>query len=111
MAGNAFAPMFGLDPGLGAAVGLVSVIAAASNTPIAAVLMGMELFGGAIASIYVAGAAIAAYIVNGHRSIYLEQRLAYTKSSWMRISPDHLVGLENSRLSHGLLRWWHKHRR
>lgn len=111
MAGNAFAPMFGLDPALGAAVGLVSVIAAASNTPIAAVLMGLELFGGAIGSIYIAGAAIAAYIVIGHRSIYLEQRIAYTKSSWMRIHPDLLVGGEKSRLSHGLLRWWWKHRR
>lgn len=111
MAGNAFAPLFGLDPALGAAVGLVSVIAAASNTPIAAILLGMELFGGAIDTVYVAGAAITAYIVIGHRSIYLEQRLAYTKSSWMRIRPDLLVGCEKARLSHGLLRWWRKHRR
>jgi len=111
LAGNAFAPLFGLDPALGAAVGLVSVIAAASNTPIAAVLMGMELFGGAIGLVYVGGAAIAAYVVIGHRSIYLEQRMAYTKSSWMRIRPDLLVGVEKARLSHGLLRWWWKHRR
>jgi len=111
MAGNAFAPMFGLDPSLGAAIGMVSVIAAASNTPIAAILMGMELFGGGIDLIHVAGAAITAYIVIGHRSIYLEQRMAYTKSSWMRIRPDLLVGGEKSRLSHGLLRWWWKHRR
>ena len=111
MAGNAFAPLFGLDPGLGAAVGLVSVIAAASNTPIAAVLMGMELFGGAVDSIYVAGAAIAAYVIIGHRSVYLEQRMAYTKSSWIRIQPDVPVGAEKARLSHGLLRWWQRHRR
>lgn len=111
LAGNAFAPLFGLDPALGAAVGLVSVIAAASNTPIAAILLGMELFGGAIDALYVAGAAITAYIVIGHRSIYVEQRMAFTKSSWMRIRPDLLVGYEKSRLSHGLLRWWYKHRR
>ncbi len=111
MAGNAFAPLFGMDPALGAAIGLVSVIAAASNTPIAAVLMAMELFGGAVGLVYVGGAAIAAYVVIGHRSIYLEQRMAYTKSSWMRIRPDLLVGVEKARLSHGLLKWWWKQRR
>ncbi|QIE57996.1 chloride channel protein [Pikeienuella piscinae] len=109
MAGNAFAPLIGLDPGLGAAVGLVSVIAAASNTPIAAVLMGMELIGGGIRIVYLAGAAIAAYVIIGHRSIYLGQRMAYSKSSWMRIRPELEVGAEKVRLSHGLLRWWRKH--
>ncbi len=110
MAGNAFAPLLGLDPGLGAAVGLVSVIAAASNTPIAAILMGMELIGGGVRIVYLAGAAIAAYVVIGHRSIYLGQRMAYSKSSWMRIQPDLQVGAEKVRLSLGLVRWWRQRR-
>lgn len=85
--GNAFAPLLGVDPALGAAAGLVGVTAAASNTPVAAVLMGVELFGGVAGTLYLPGAAIAAYVMIGHRSIYSEQRLAYAKSSWMKLRP------------------------
>jgi H+/Cl- antiporter ClcA len=109
--GNAFAPLFGFDPVLGAAVGLVSVVAATSNTPVAAILMGVELFGGAIGTLYAAGAAIAAYLMIGHRSIYPEQRLAYAKSSWLRVRPEMPVDAEKARLSYGLLRWWRRRRR
>jgi len=111
VAGNAFAPLVGISPMLGAAIGLVSVVAAASNTPVAAVLMGVELFGGSFGTLYVAGAAIAAYLVIGHRSIYPEQRLAYAKSSWMRVRPDMQVDTEKARLAYGLLRWWRPHHR
>jgi H+/Cl- antiporter ClcA len=109
VAGNALAHLFGMTPMLGAAVGLVSVVAASSNTPIAAVLMGVELFGGSVSMLYFAGAAVAAYVMIGQRSIYPEQRLAYAKSSWMRVRPDASVGTEKTRLSYGLLRWWGRH--
>jgi H+/Cl- antiporter ClcA len=91
---------------LGAAVGLVAVVAASSNTPLAAILMGVELYGGTMEVIYVAGAAIAAYLIIGHRSVYPDQRLAYSKSSWLKVVPDMPVGQEKARLSYGLLRWW-----
>lgn len=109
--GSAFAHLFGIDPSLGAAVGLVAVVASASNTPIAAILMGVELFGGVIGTLYTAGAAIAAYLVIGHRSIYPDQQIAFAKSSWMRIRPDTVVSADKARLSYGLLRWWHRRRR
>jgi H+/Cl- antiporter ClcA len=110
IAGNAFAPIFGVDLALGAAVGLVGVVAAASNTPVAAILMGVELFGGSVGTLYVAGAAITAYLMIGHRSIYPEQRLAYAKSSWMRVKSDTQIDTEKAHLSYGLLRWWRRHR-
>lgn len=110
VAGNALAHWLGLPPFLGAAAGLVSVVAASSNTPVAAILMGVELFGGAVGTLYTAGAAMAAYLTIGHRSIYPEQRLAYSKSSWMRIRPDRSVDSEKARLAYGLLRWWRRHR-
>ena len=105
VAGGAFAPLLGLHAALGAAVGLVAVVAAASNTPIAAILMGIELFGGD-STLYVAGAAIAAYLVIGHRSVYPEQQTAFTKSSWVTVRTDVPVGHQKVRLSYGLLRWW-----
>jgi H+/Cl- antiporter ClcA len=110
IAGNAFAPIFGVDPALGAAVGLVGVVAAASNTPVAAILMGVELFGGSVGTLYIAGAAITAYLMIGHRSIYPEQRLAYAKSSWLRVKSDTQIDTEKAHLSYGLLRWWRRHR-
>jgi H+/Cl- antiporter ClcA len=110
LAGNALAPLLGLDPAFGAAVGLVSVVASASNTPIAAILMGIELFGATLGTTYMAGAAVAAYLAAGHRSVYPEQRVAYAKSSWLRIRPDLAVGSDRARLSPGLLRWWKRRR-
>ncbi|MBS0381773.1 MAG: chloride channel protein, partial [Proteobacteria bacterium] len=82
VAGGAFAHLLGLHAALGAAVGLVAVVASASNAPIAAILMGVELFG-ADATLYVAGACVAAYLIIGHRSVYPEQQIAYSKSSWV----------------------------
>jgi len=97
VAGNAFAPPFGIEPVLGAAIGPVEVVAAASNTPVAAILVGVELFGGTPGALYVASAAIAAYLMIGHRSIYPEQRLAYAKSSWMQVRADMPVDAEKAR--------------
>jgi len=108
MVGNACAHLLGISPALGAAVGLVSVVAAASNTPVAAILMGVELFGGLVGVVYVAGGAIAAYLIIGHRSVYPDQRLAYSKSSWLRVIPDMPVGKEKAHLSYGLLKWWRR---
>ncbi len=105
VAGNAFAHIVGISPALGAAVGLVAVVASASNTPIAAILMGVELFGGVAGTVYVAGAAMAAYLMIGHRSVYPDQLVAYPKSSWMHGGFDRPVGEEKVRLSYGLLKW------
>lgn len=108
VAGGAFAHLLGLHASLGAAVGLISVVAAASNTPIAAILMGVELLGGH-STLYVAGAAIAAYLIVGHRSVYPEQQIDAAKTSWMTSSADVLVSQEKVRLSDELVRWWQNH--
>ena len=108
--GGALAHLFGLEPALGAAVGLVAVVASASNAPIAAILMGVELFG-ADSTLYVAGACVAAYLIIGHRSVYPAQQIAFSKSSWIFARADLPVGQEKVRLSYGLLRWWSGRRR
>lgn len=110
VAGGAFGSLLGMHPAQGAAVGMVAVVAAASNTPIAAVFMGVELFGGG-ATLYVAGACAAAYIMVGHRSVYPDQELAYTKSAWIVAVPGVPVGQEKLGLAYGLLRWWGRHLR
>lgn len=108
--GGAFADVLGLAPALGAAVGMSAVVASASNAPMAAILMGIELFG-ADSTLYVAGACVAAYLIIGHRSVYPAQQVAFSKSSWIFARADLPVGQEKVRLSYGLLRWWSKRRR
>ncbi len=103
--GNAFASYLGMNPALGAAVGLVSVVAAASNTPISAILMGVELFGTEIGTLYLSGAAIAAYLVIGHRSVYPDQVVAYPKSTWLLGGQNLPLEQEKLHLSYGFLRW------
>ncbi|HQX92048.1 MAG TPA: chloride channel protein [Thermomonas sp.] len=110
LAGGAFAPWLGIPPALGAAVGFVSVVAAASNAPMAAIVMGAELFG-SDSTLYVAGACVAAYLIIGHRSVYPEQQIAFSKSSWIFAHAGLPVGEEKVRLSYGLLRWLQKRRR
>ena len=72
--GAALAPMLGLDPVVGAAVGFGAVFAGATNTPAACAVMGMELFGlGATAPLLVA--CVVAYLCSGRRGIYATQRV------------------------------------
>ncbi len=110
LAGSACARALGLAPAFGAALGLVAVVASASNAPIAAVFMGVELFG-AGPLLYFAGAGITAYLVVGHRSVYPEQQLAFSKSSWIVAPAEARVSQEKVHLSYGLLRWLHGWRR
>ena len=79
-AGSAFAHLLHLDPGTFAAIGFLSLLAGAANTPIAASIMAVELFGPQIAS-YAAVACVISFLMTGHRSVYPSQILSMTKSS------------------------------
>ncbi len=72
--GYALGHLLGIDPAFMAALGFVAVFAGASNTPLACVLMGVELFGGG-ALIYSLTICAVAYLTSGHRSIYRTQRI------------------------------------
>jgi H+/Cl- antiporter ClcA len=61
-----------------AAIGFVSVFAAASNTPVACVIMAIELFGADGALFYAVSIAVA-YVASGHRGIYASQRMHRSK--------------------------------
>ena len=88
-AGNSLAQLFGLNLSLFSAVGMVALLAGATNTPIASAVMAIEMFGPQI-SPYAAIACIVAYIVSGHRSIYRSQRLSMTKSSSFHLSDERI---------------------
>jgi H+/Cl- antiporter ClcA len=79
-AGNVFGHALGLDPAVFAAIGMVSLLAGAANTPISASIMAVELFGPAVAP-YAAIACIISFLMTGHRSVYPSQVLSMSKSA------------------------------
>ncbi|TDT69851.1 H+/Cl- antiporter ClcA [Hypnocyclicus thermotrophus] len=62
-----------------AGLGMVSVLAGAANTPIASVLMAVELFGGGVTPFAVLSCIIT-FLLTGHRSVYPTQILSMKKS-------------------------------
>ncbi len=76
--GSALAQLFGLPSDLLAALGLIAVFAGAANTPLACVLMGVELFGSALL-VPLMLTTVIAYTVSGHRGIYVAQRVGWAK--------------------------------
>jgi H+/Cl- antiporter ClcA len=79
--GYFFGGLFGSDGQLAlfAALGFVSVLAAATNAPIAAIVMAMELFGMDIAH-YAAVSIVIAFLLSGHRSVFPSQKIRFSKS-------------------------------
>lgn len=76
--GSALSLLLPLPIGLLAGMGFVSVFSAATNTPLAGLLMGIELFG-IEAGIYLALAEITAYLASGHKGIYSSQLIGTPK--------------------------------
>lgn len=81
--GNALAGILGAPPELFAALGFVAIFAAATHTPAACWLMGVELFG--VEHALPLGLACAvAFLFSGHGGIYRSQRFALRKPGWKR---------------------------
>lgn len=94
--GNFFAQLFNLDATTFSALGLVALLAGATNTPIAASIMAIELFGPNIAP-YAAIACIISFLVTGYRSVYPSQILAFKKSKFIDVETGKEI--ENSKVS------------
>lgn len=72
--GNALFALFDLPLSLLAGLGMISVFIGASNTPLAGIVMGIELFGTGI-SIPLAISVIFAYLSSGEKGIYHSQTI------------------------------------
>jgi len=113
--GNAIGHLLNGNVQFFAAIGLVSIVAGAANTPIAAAIMALELFNIQTAH-YAAISAIIAYLITGHRSIYPSQILAFKKSQYLEIPIGHdmehtKVEGTNSITLNKLRERWHKKKR
>lgn len=76
--GNTLSALLNAPVSLFAAIGFIAVFAGATNTPLACTFMGIELFGGEYALLFLI-ACFTAYLFSGNSGIYLSQRIAVPK--------------------------------
>jgi H+/Cl- antiporter ClcA len=82
--GSFLASVLHLAPIMLAALGMVGLLSGCANTPIAASIMAMEIFGTNIGP-YAALVAIISFVFTGHRSVYPSQLLKLRKSDSLHI--------------------------
>ena len=76
--GCTVAGLIGLNPALGAAVGLISVFCGVTNAPLASLLLSVELFGTEYLPLIGTGLAVS-FMLSGHFSLYHAQLFAQPK--------------------------------
>lgn len=94
--GAVFGQMMGDNVALFAALGFVSVLAGTTNSPIASIIMAVELFGVQMAN-YAAISVVIAFLITGHRSIFPSQKLALSKAGNIEIGEG--VDIEHTPIS------------
>lgn len=78
--GNVIANLIGLDPGFGAAIGLISLFCGVVNCPIASLILSIELFGSQALILFCFACAIS-YVLSGYYGLYSSQKIVYSKLS------------------------------
>jgi len=73
-------PLLGLDPGISAAIGLVGLFCCATNSPLTAILLSMEMFGSSNLYLF-AWVCVITFVLSGHSSLYTSQIIRYHKTS------------------------------
>lgn len=71
--GSVFSNLFGVYPELACGVGMVSLFCGVTNCPMAAFVIGIEIFGAGSAPYFLAASAVA-FICSGRRGLYSAQR-------------------------------------
>jgi H+/Cl- antiporter ClcA len=89
--GNMLGGLFGFEPATFAAIGMVAVLAGAANTPVAAGILAMELFGVKVGP-WAATAAVVSYLMAGNRSIHASQVVASLKSASVLVPLRQKIG-------------------
>lgn len=76
--GCVVAPLLGLPAPLGAALGMVALFCGVTNSPLASILLAVELFGGVSIPLFALTCAVT-YMLSGYFSLYSEQKIVYSK--------------------------------
>lgn len=78
--GLAAGGMLGLDGGIAAALGLVGLFCCATNSPLASIVLSIEMFGGANLHLF-ALVSVICFVLSGHSGLYASQIIEYHKAS------------------------------
>lgn len=90
--GSAYAHLFAPDlQAFFAALGMIGLLSGATNTPIAASVLAMEMFGADIAP-FAAAVATVSFLIVGYRSVYPSQVLAIEKSTYLQVVTGRPIG-------------------
>ncbi len=72
-------PLMGLEPGFAAAIGLIATFCAVVNSPVASIVLGIELFG-APGLLFFGVACSVSYMLSGYYGLYGSQKIMYSKT-------------------------------
>lgn len=76
--GCTLAPLLGMNPAFGGAVGMIALFCGMVNCPLSAILLGVELLGGE-GILYYAVAAAVSYLLSGYSGLYSGQKFSQSK--------------------------------
>lgn len=90
--GSSYAHLFAPDlQAFFAALGMIGLLSGSTNTPIAASVLAMELFGADIAP-FAAAVSTISFLIVGYRSVYPSQVLAIEKSTYLQVVTGRAIG-------------------
>ena len=70
--------LLGLEPGIAAALGLIGLFCCATNSPLAAIVLSVEMFGGANLYLF-ALVSVICFVLSGNSGLYASQIIKYEK--------------------------------
>lgn len=76
--GCVVAPLLGMDPAFGAAIGMIALFCGVVNCPLASIFLSVELFGSS-GLLYFALACALSFLISGNFSLYSSQKIVYSK--------------------------------
>lgn len=85
--GCTVAPLFGMSPVVGAAIGFIALFCGVVNCPIASLILALEVFGAETIPLMAIVCAVT-YIFSGYRSLYKSQKIMYSKLEAKFINAD-----------------------
>lgn len=71
--------LLGLDPGIAAALGLVGLFCCATNSPLASIVLSIEMFGGANLYLF-ALVCVICFVLSGNSGLYASQIIEFSKA-------------------------------
>jgi H+/Cl- antiporter ClcA len=71
--------LLGLDPGIAAALGLIGLFCCATNSPLASIVLSIEMFGGANLYLF-ALVCVICFVLSGNSGLYASQIIQFHKA-------------------------------